>query len=163
MRAGISIVMAAAALLASPLAAAGPQAPQRIPGEIRLHPAALAQLIDELGGRAIVLPKARVIALINPRAFLVESASALPAARGNLDRVLVLVERGEMRVDPAMVVGSTVTVAGVARTLLGMQVSREVAWPRELTREIVDRYEIRAVVLASSVQAPDGVDLVTAR
>ena len=133
--------------------------PRSMPGEIRLHAGALAQLVDELGGRQVSLPRARVIAVVNPRAFLVESPSTLAATPGRHDRVIVLVERGALRVDAASLVGSTVTVIGVARTLLGAQVTREVPWPPELTREVMQRYGIRAALLAGSVQTPDGVEL----
>ena len=108
------------------------------PIDLRLHPSALAQLIDELGGRQISLPRAKVVSVINPRAFLVESEGPLAS------------------------VGTTVRVTGVARTVLGMQVTREVPWPPELTRDIVRRYEIRAAVLSASVETPDGVQLITA-
>ena len=135
----------------------------RAPMETRLHPGAFAQLVDEVGGRQVQLPRAKVLVVINPQAFLVESASLLPALVGNLDRVLVLVDApsGALRVDPALIVGSNVTVRGMARTLLGMQVSGEVPWPPILTRQVTDRYEIKAVVLASSVQTADGVELTT--
>jgi hypothetical protein len=125
----------------------------------RVNPGALAELVDELGGREVRLPRAHVLVVLNPRAFLVESASSLRPMMGNLDRVLVLVERGELRVNPATLVGWNVTVLGKARTLLGLQVTREVPWPPELTREVLERFEIRAAVLASSVQTADAVEL----
>jgi hypothetical protein len=130
--------------------------------DLRLHPSALAQLIDQLGGRHISLPRAKVVSVINPRAFLVESAGPLPATPGNYHRVVVLVEGGALRVEPPALVGTTVNIIGVARTVLGLQVTREVPWPPELTRDIVRRYEIRAAVLSSSVETPDGVELVRA-
>jgi hypothetical protein len=99
--------------------------------------------------------------VLSPRAFLVESAGPLAATPGNLNRVVVLVERGNLSVDAASLVGTIVRITGVARTVLGMQVTREVAWPRELTRDVVRRYEIRAAVLSPSVQTPDGVELVS--
>ena len=135
----------------------------RAPMETRLHPGAFAELIDEVGGRQVQLPRAKVLVVINPQAFLVESASLLPAMVGSYDRVLVLVDApsGALRVDPALLVGSNVTVRGMARTLLGMQVSGEVPWPPILTRQVTDRFEIKAVVLANSVQTADGVELTT--
>ena len=135
----------------------------REPTQARLHPGAFAELIDEIGGWQVQLPRAKVLVVINPQAFLVESASILPAMVGNLDRVLVLVDpaAGALRVDPALLVGSNVTVRGAARTLLGMQVSGEVPWPEILTRQVTDRFEIKAVVLASSVQTADRVELTT--
>ncbi len=73
----------------------------------------------------------------------------------------MLVEGGALRVDPALIVGSNVIVRGRARTLLGLQVTDEVPWPAILTREVTDRFEIRAAVLATSVQTSDGVELTT--
>jgi hypothetical protein len=132
----------------------------REPVEVRVRPAALAELIDELGGRSVTLPKARVISVLNPRVLLIESASLLPAVNGNFDRVLVFVDAGALRVDAATIVGANIRVFGTARTLLGMQVSGEVPWPKELTRAVLQRFEIRAAVLATSVRTADGVDLI---
>ena len=70
-----------------------------------------------------------------------------------------MIEPGPLRVSAAEVVSSTVTVLGVARTLLGMQVAREVPWPAELRPDQVERLEIRAAVLATSVQTPEGIEL----
>jgi hypothetical protein len=71
----------------------------------------------------------------------------------------VLVDAGALRVSAASIVGSNVRVVGVARTPLGIQVTGEVPWPPELTPEVVKRFEIRAAVLATSVQTADGVEL----
>jgi hypothetical protein len=151
-------------LLSLPAVGAGQaRTPDRAePIDLRLHPSALAQLIDQLGGRQISLPRAKVVSVINPRAFLVESAGPVPATPGHYNRVIVLVEGGMLRVEPLALVGTTVRISGVARTVLGMQVTREVPWPPELTRDIVRRYEVRAAVLSSSVETPDGVQLVAA-
>jgi hypothetical protein len=73
--------------------------------------------------------------------------------------VLVFVESGELRVQPARLVASTVTLSGVARSLLGIQVTGEVPWPAKLTSDAVKRLDIRAAILATSVETPDGVDL----
>ncbi len=75
----------------------------------------------------------------------------------------MLVDEGALRVDAAAIVGSDVTVLGTARTLLGMQVTGEVPWPPILTRDVTERYEIRAAVLATSVQTADGVELTNRR
>ena len=129
---------------------------------LRLHPGAAAQLIDEVGGRVITLPRAKVVSVLGPQALLVESAGSLTSMRGGYNRVVVLIERATLHVDAAALVGATVQVTGIARTVLGMQVSREVPWPPALTPDVVRRYEIRAAVLSSSVQTADGVQLVTA-
>jgi hypothetical protein len=124
-----------------------------------LHPWALAELVEELGGHAVTLLKARVLTVLNPRVFLIETASRLSPVRDNLDRVLVFVDDGALRIEPELIVDSNVRVIGVARTLVGMQMTREVPWPPELTREVLKRYEIRAAVLATSVQTAEGVEL----
>ena len=166
--AGIAISIAlSAALTAAPLDEAPDTAEEEQAArsdetnDIRMHPSALAQLIDELGGRQISLPRAKIISVISPRAFLVESAGPLAPTPGKLNRVVILVDKGRIRLDPPSLVGSTVKVTGIARTVLGMQVAREVAWPRELTADVVKRYEIRAALLSPSVQTPDGVELVS--
>lgn len=138
-----------------------PVVSSRQPTALQLHAASLAELIEEVGGRPVVLPRARVLAVINPRALLIESASPLTPTIGNLDRVLVLLDRAALRVDAAAMSDATVRVVGIARTLLGVQVTREVAWPPELTPEMVKRLEIRAAVLATSVHTADGVELIS--
>jgi hypothetical protein len=52
-----------------------------------------------------------------------------------------------------------VTIVGVARTLLGIQAAHDVPWPEPLTRHEIERLDIRAAILASSVQTADGVEL----
>ena len=157
--AGGRSLMAGASPAVRPFVQQSPVVAARRRSEIQLHPAGLAELIGEVGGRPVVLPRARVIAVLNPRAFLIESASVLQATIGNLDRVLVLTRDAPLRVDAAALTGSDVRVVGVARTLLGVQVTREVPWPVELTPEMVKRLEIRASVLATSVHTADGVEL----
>jgi hypothetical protein len=152
-------LMAGAPPVVRPFVQQSPVVSSRRRSEIQLHPAGLAELIGEVGGRPVVLPRARVLAVLNPRAFLIESASLLQATIGNLDRVLVLTRDAPLRVDAAALTGTDVRVVGVARTLLGVQVTREVPWPVELSPGMVKRLEIRASVLATSVHTADGVEL----
>jgi hypothetical protein len=127
---------------------------------ISVHPGALADLIDSLAGRPVRLRSARVVGVYDPRVFLIETQTRLrPLIDRN--RILVFVDAGALRVDPARLVASTVSVSGVARTLLGMQVSRDVPWPAAVTPDVVERLDIRAAVLATAVGTPEGVDLVT--
>lgn len=142
-----------------PFARRLPVASARAREELTLHPAGLAELIDAVGGRPVNVFRARVVAVINPRVFLIESASPPPAAVGNLDRVVVLIDDGALRVGPESMAGVDVRVVGTARTLLGTRVTAEVPWPSELTPEMVRRLEIRAAVLATSVRTADGVEL----
>ena len=124
-----------------------------------VHPAALARLIDDIGGRRVTVVKAKVITVLNERAFLIESSLALSPLPGHYDRVLVLIDAGALRVAAEKMVDENVRVHGIARTLLGLQTTGEVPWPPELTKDALKRYEIRAAVLAKSVQTADGVEL----
>lgn len=129
------------------------------PLPILVRPAMLAASIGQLAGQTVRVPQSRVVGLFNPRVFVIDTASRLPALPGTRGRVLVFVEPGALRVADTTLVASTVTVVGVARTLLGMQVTGEVAWPVDLRPDVVERLEIRAAVLAASVQTADGVEL----
>jgi hypothetical protein len=126
---------------------------------ITIRPSTLAQQVSELAGHAVRVPYARVVGVLEPNAFLIETDTQFRPFIGNRQRVVVLIDRGALRVPAASLVSSTVTVLGVARTLLGMQVTREVPWPSALSRDHVERLEIRAAVLASSVQTAEGVEL----
>ena len=64
--------------------------------------------------------------------------------KGRRDRILVLIDSGKLRVPDDAIVASIVNVTGVARTLAGVQVTAEVAWPAELNRDLVRRLEKRA-------------------
>jgi hypothetical protein len=127
--------------------------------EITVRPEALASLIEELAGFQVRMPYARVVGLFDSRAFLVDSAMHLPAPLGHRDRVLVLLDAAALRAPAESLVASTVTIQGVARTVLGVQTSGEVPWPVKLDRGALKRLEVRAAVLATSVRTADGVEL----
>jgi hypothetical protein len=136
--------------------------PVQLPAEVMntVRPSALASLIDELAGRTVRVRNARVVRVLNPRVFLIESLTSFPAMLGMRDRILVVVGGGAaLRVAPATIVASSVMVVGVVRTLLGVQVTGEVPWSAELTPDVVKRLEVRAAVLATSVQTAEGVEL----
>ena len=159
----IAILIAALVMRGPSLAAQEAVEQQAIPkGDARdhvLHPWALNEFIDQLGGRRVTLLKSRVIAVLNPRVFLIETAGLLAPLPRHHARVAVFVDNGELRIERELLVDSNVRVIGVARTLVGMQMTREVPWPPELTREVLKRYDIGAAVLATSVQTADGVEL----
>jgi hypothetical protein len=126
---------------------------------ITIRPSTLAQQVSELAGHSVRVPYARVVGVFEPNVFLIETDTRFRPFMGNRQRVVVLIDRGALRVSADSLVASTVTVLGTARTLLGMQVSREVPWPAVLNRDLVDRLEIRAAVLATSVQTAEGIEL----
>lgn len=123
----------------------------------------LADNIESLAGREVTVLNARVVGVFEPHAFLIESASRDPESAGHRDRILVLLDDGVLRVSPDVLVSSTVRVVGVARSLLGMQVSAEAPWPARLDRALVDRLDVRASVLATSVQTLEGIELTEQR
>jgi hypothetical protein len=129
---------------------------------VTVRAATLADQIEELAGCSVRVPYARVVGVFNAQALVVDTATSLRPVVGYRDRLLVLVEARGLSAPAALIVGSTVTISGVARTLLSVQVTREVPWPVELTPNLVDRLEIRAAVLARSVQTADGVELTSA-
>jgi hypothetical protein len=140
--------------------AVGPSLSARGDGlPILVRPGTLAAQIGELAGHAVRVPYARVVGVFNPRVFLIDTATRLPPLVGQRARVLVFIEPGALRVPSESLVASTVTIVGTARTLLGMQVSAEVAWPTELRPDVVNRLEIRAAVLATSVRTAEGIEL----
>ena len=133
-------------------------AQRTIGAPIPVRPAILADAIEELAGFDVNVSHARVVGVLNPRVFVVDTETRLSSI-GFRDRVVIFIGSGELRVPSTIIVGSTVRVSGVARTLVGMQVTREVPWPAELDRDMVKRLEIRAAVLATSVKTAEGTEL----
>ena len=126
---------------------------------VRIRPPMLAQNIEQFAGQPVEVSGARAVVMFGPRVLVIDTAGRFADAPPHRDRILVLVEGGEIHVRPDRLLGSLVRVTGVARTLLGMQLTGEVPWPAELDRSRLDRLDIRAAVLATSLQTPDGVDL----
>ena len=133
-------------------------APGRPP--IPVRPSALAQTVSELAGYPVTVQRARILWVVDPHAVVIESDSLMGPRWRDSGRVLVLVERNRALAIPRPPVGiAPVTVLGVARTLLGIQAGHDVPWPEMLTRREIDRLDIRAAILASSVRTAEGVEL----
>jgi hypothetical protein len=115
--------------------------------------------IEALAGRELRVLNARVVGVLEPDAFLIEPATRYFKPMGERDRVLVVIHDGALRVADALIVGSVVRVVGVVRTLVGMRVAADASWPDRLAAEDVERLEVRAAVLATSVQTAEGVEL----
>lgn len=159
-----SILAVAVLVLASPLPQAQqqdeprPHQERHVPDEPRLtlRPTTIANAIDTLAGQKVRVVNAKVVGVFEPRAFLIEDGMRDEMPLGLRDRVLVLIETGALQATPEQLVESNVVVIGAARTLLGLRVSHEVPWPPKLDRNLIERLEIRAAVLATSVQTPEG-------
>lgn len=126
---------------------------------IAMLPGTVGDNVATLAGHAVRVENARVVGVFSPQSFLIETQASMRPLVGNRSRVLVFIEKRALHVAPGTLVAESVTVSGVVRTLLGMQVSREVPWPPTLTRETIEHLEIRAALLATAVRTPDGVDL----
>lgn len=131
-------------------------------GPMALRASMLAANLEVFAGRQLRVLNGRVVGVLEPRAFLIEPATSYLKAMGNRDRMLVLIGSSTLRAPAELVVGSTVNVTGVARTIVGMQMTREVPWPAGLEAEKIERLEVRGVLLASSVQTPEGIELTNA-
>lgn len=136
------------------------EAPERAPAApLPLRTSTLADFIDALAGQSVRLDNARVVGLIAPGVFLVEPATRYLKPMGERDRLAVFIDHGDLRARPDLVVGSIVGVDGVARTLLSLQVAGEVPWPASLDANTMDRLEIRAAIVATSVHTAEGTEL----
>jgi hypothetical protein len=129
------------------------------PAVLTLRPATLVAIIEDIAGRRVRILNARVVGVLEPHAFLVEPAVRYDSTVGFRDRILVLIDSASLRVPASLLVSSNVTIAGVARTVVGLQVTGEMPWPAKLDPETIDRLEVRAAILARSVQTPDGTEL----
>jgi hypothetical protein len=140
-------------------AQAGMTEPQGEPLRVTIHPGTLGYAIDEFAGQRVRIPNARVASVLDPRAFVIESAVRYDVGKGFRDRILVLIDGASLRVTAEQVDGSTVVVLGVAKTIVGSRLLTAPAWPAALDRERMNQLEVRAVVVATSVQTADGTEL----
>jgi hypothetical protein len=129
------------------------------PLRVTVHPGTIGYFIDEFAGLRVRVPNARVASILDPRAFVIEWASRHDVGPGFRDRTLVLLDGASLRVTEEQLAGSTVTVLGVATTLAGSRLLATSQWPVQLDRERVDQLEVRAVVVATSVQTAEGTQL----
>jgi hypothetical protein len=127
---------------------------------ITVLPSALAQIVGEVAGSPVNVPRARILWVIDTHAVVIESDSIFGPMWRDRGRVLVLTTRNRLLAIPRPPIAiAPVTIVGIARTLLGVQAAQDVPWPQSLTRHEVERMNIGAAILASSVRTPDGVEL----
>jgi hypothetical protein len=127
---------------------------------ITIRPSALALVVSELAGTPVIVPRARILWVVDAHAIVIESDSLFDPTWRDRSRVLVVLERSRSLAIPRPPVAiAPIDVVGIARTLLGIQASQDVPWPRALTRREIDRMDIKAAILASSIRTSDGVEL----
>ena len=120
-----------------------------------LHVPSLADSIDEIAGSPVRVLDARVMEVLDPRAVLVEAATNYRTLRGQRDRIVVFMQEGGTRNAPELAIGSTVTVVGVARTLLSLRATNEVPWPVRLTQKEIKELELSGAVVGGTIETPD--------
>jgi hypothetical protein len=120
---------------------------------LRLRPGTLAIFINSLAGLQVQLVRGVVDEIGSPRVFTLrnERGARYPFQP---NEVAIVVDTGSTMVRK----GAPVVVTGIARTLLGaeMDSNRPLQSLTESERKIVAN---RPLVMASSVQTPDGVQL----
>lgn len=129
------------------------------PGPFLVRASTLVAFIDAFAGQQVRIQNARVVGFVTPNVFLVEPATRYAKPMGDRDRLAVFIDGARLRVTPELLVGSVIRFEGVVRTLLSLQASHEVEWPTELTPERIERLEVRAAVLATSVETTEGTEL----
>lgn len=134
-----------------------------LPLPVILHVPSLVDSIEVIAGHPVRVLDARVIEVIDPRAILVESATNYRTIRGQRDRIIVFIEDGKTRHAPELAIGSAVTVEGVARTILSLHVTNEVAWPARLDRREVQRSEVSGAIVRAAIVTAEGVDVAGGR
>jgi hypothetical protein len=165
MRRYLHVVVAAFAACTLPIVVAAADAQTELrfaPGTppITVRPSALAQLVSEIAGTPVQVPHARILWVIDAHAIVIESDSLFDPTWRDRSRVLVVLDRSRFLAIPNPPVAiAPVDVVGIARTLLGIQASQGMLWPPALRRREVERMDIKAAVLASSIRTSDGVEL----
>jgi len=158
-------VIAALAACTLPIAAASVDAQTELrfaPGTppITVRPSALAQLVSAIAGTPVQVPGARILWVVDPHAIVIESDSLFEPTWRDHSRVLVVLERTRSLAIPNPPIAiAPVDVTGIAKTLLGIQAGQGMLWPPALRRREVERMDIKAAVLATSIRTSDGVEL----
>jgi len=121
---------------------------------IRLRPDTLALFFNNVAGLRVRVVSAVVDGIASPRVFTLKNESGLRYPR-RPNEVAIFVDSGNAVVRQ----GAPVVVIGIARTLLGaeMNTERPLSGLTDSERNIIDKLPL---VMASSVDTPDGVHLI---
>jgi hypothetical protein len=166
MAATLLMPVAAATTLRLPVDSSGTAQPLATHGGFptALHSQTLVDNVDALAGLNVRILNARITEVVEPHAFIVESApSGNWWGADHRDRILVLLQSATLRTAATPMVASPVTVVGVARTVFGIRASGEVPWPVVLDAARIKKLKVRASVLAASVQTLEGTELTDRR
>jgi hypothetical protein len=125
------------------------------PIALRLRVDTLASFINNVAGLRVRVVDGVVDKVASPRVFTLKhkrSMGLVPA------RAAIVLVNGET----AITEGIPVTVTGIARTLLGTEVGPQRPSP-VFTEKERERIDALPIIVASAIETPDGVQLVTSR
>ena len=147
-------ILAAAALAATlPASERQDPRPRELPA-LRLRPDTLALFINHVAGLRVRIISGVVDDIASPRVFTLKNERSA-GYRRRPNEVAIVLDTGRAVVR----IGAPVVVTGIARTLLGAERNSGRPLP-VLTESERNAVEERALVMASSVDTPDGVHLV---
>ena len=150
------VIAAIAAVVAvSSIAAADGQDPvadrSAPPTAVRLRVDTLASFINNVAGLQVRIVDGVVDKIASPRVFTLKHSRRMGPAR-----VAIVLAGGEAAIRK----GAPVTVTGIARTLLGTERGPQQPSPA-FTEQERERIDALPIVVASAIDTPDGVHLVT--
>jgi hypothetical protein len=153
----VSLAAIAAVGVTSVVAAAGQGtvSDQSARTAVRLRVDTLASFINNVAGLRVRVVDGVVDKIASPRVFTLKHKRSM--GLGPARAAIVLVD-GEA----ALREGTPVTVTGIARTLLGTEVGPQRPSPA-FTEKERERIDALPIVVASAIETPDGVHLVTSR
>jgi hypothetical protein len=152
-----TLTLAAALALAGTVSASAPQdadVDRSFASALRVRPDTLATFITKLAGLRVHVVSGVIDDIASPRVFTVTNERRSGYINWP-NEVAVVVDPGSALLRE----GAPVVVSGIARTLLGAEVDPDRPIPSltEIERNLVAKLPL---VVASSVQTPDGVQLV---
>ncbi len=147
-----------AVAVTSVVAAAGqdPQPVQSARTAVKLRVDTLASFINNVAGLRVRVVEGVVDKVASPRVFTLKHRRSMGAIRPA--RAAIILVEGEAAIPE----GTPVTVTGIARTLLGTEVGPQRPSPAFTEKEL-ERIDALPIIVASAVETPDGVRLVTSR
>lgn len=144
--------VAAAVVVSSMVAAAGQEPiPYQSAPAVRLRVDTLASFINNVAGLQVRIVDGVVDKIASPRVFTLKHSRRMGPAR-----VAIVLAGGEAAIRE----GAPVTVTGIARTLLGTERGPQRPSPA-FTEQERERIDALPIVVASAIDTPDGVHLVT--
>lgn len=148
--------------------AQGPEPPQAsvasaAPVPVSLPTSTVENYIEYFAGQQVRIESARVVDVIAPGVLLVEPATKYLKPLAERGRLAVVIAGSALRVAAGDLIGSVVELEGVARSLLSLNVTHQEGWPAGFDRDTIRRLDVRAAIVATSLQTAEGTELTDRR